>query len=217
MKDVLTGKLRVFRGEDIIINLASYLVHPEQLGVFIRVVRKELGMSQLKLSKYSDVSQSYINKIESGQVEKPSYDTVYHLMLGFYKFILEKRRKTKKARDLHSTNVGFIKKEAPVREALEKMRKNEYSQLPVIENWPHVDSVVGVVTERSLLKLLEMENVNLDKVRVEDVMEPLIPLVEEDTPVERVKELLKHYYAVLTYSGREIKGIITKWDLIHKL
>jgi len=216
MKNTLAEKLGVV-GENTIINLASYLVHPGQLGVFVKVVREELGMSQLKLSKYSGVSQSYINKIERGQVEKPSYDTIYHLILGFYKFILEKRGKTRKARDLHSTNICFVRKETLVGEALVKMHKNEYSQLPVIENWPYIDSVVGVITERSLLRLLELENVDLYKVRVEDVMEPLIPLVEEDTPVERVKELLKHNYAVLTYSGREIKGIITKWDLIHKL
>mgnify|MGYP005650949047 CR=1 FL=1 len=211
----MTERVGIF--EEDIVNLALALVDPEQLGVFIRVAREQLGMSQLKLSKYSGVSQSYINKIENGQVEKPSYDTVYHLILGFYKFISEKRGKTRRARDIHSTDVCYVKRYTPVREALEKMRKNEYSQLPVIEDWPYVDSVVGVVTEKSLLRLLEMENVDLDKVKVEDVMEPLIPLVEEDTPIERVKELLKHHYAVLTYSGREVKGIITKWDLIHKL
>lgn len=203
--------------EHIIVNLSYYLVRPEQLGDFVRIVREQLRMSQLKLSRYSGVSQSYINKIESGQVRRPSYDTVYHLMLGFCKFILEKKGKTKSARDLHSTNICYVKRDTPVREALEKMRENEYSQLPVIENWPYVDSVVGVVTEKSLLKLLEIENVDLDKVKVEDFMEPLIPLVEEDTPIEHVKELLKKYYAVLTYSDREVKGIITKWDLIHNL
>ena len=216
MKNTLAEKLGVV-GENTIINLASYLVHPGQLGVFVKVVREELGMSQLKLSKYSGVSQSYINKIESGQVRRPSYDTVYHLMHGFCKFILEKREKTKCARDLHSPNVCYVKRDTPVREALEKMRENEYSQLPVIENWPYVNSVVGIVTEKSLLKLLEIENVDLDKVKVEDFMEPLIPLVEEDAPIEHVKELLKKYYAVLTYSDRKVKGIITKWDLIHNL
>ena len=215
MQSFLPKRGELFEGE--IVNLALNLIHPEQLGVFVRVVREQLNMSQLKLSRYSGVSQSYINKIENGQVKKPSYDTVYHLMHGFCKFILEKRGKTKCARDLHSTNICYVKRDTPVREALEKMRENEYSQLPVIENWPYVDSVVGVVTERSLLRLLEIEDVDLDKVKVGDVMEPLIPLVEEDAPIEHVKELLKKYYAVLTYSDRKVKGIITKWDLIHNL
>lgn len=200
----------------IIIDLTSLLIPPERIGEFIRTIRERLGASQLELAKWSGVSQSYINKLERGLVQNPSYRTVYDIISGLKGIACKTQKGVKKAGDVHCIEVCYVKPDTPVKEVLRLMRENEFSQIPVIREWPHKRSVEGIVTERSLLSLLEMKNVDLERLKARDVEQPYVPIVDEDTPIDYVKDLLKDHYAVLTCKGSEIRGIITKWDLIHK-
>ncbi len=93
---------------------------------------------------------------------------------------------------------------------MDLMRENAVSQLPVIEN----DRVVGSVTERRLVKIID--RLNRDD-RISSMMGSSFPVLDENSELEMVKGLLNYYPCVVTSNERGLVGIITKADLLKKL
>jgi cystathionine beta-synthase len=100
-----------------------------------------------------------------------------------------------------------------VGEAVELMRKFDIEHIPVIkENGP-----IGSISENGLFqKLFTNPDIKLQK--VETVMENIFPVVDFNTPVERISSLItKENGAVL---GRDDSGnlhIVTKYDILQSL
>ncbi len=107
--------------------------------------RKILGLTQNKLAKQANVSQSLIAKIETGRVD-PSYSKMMKILTALDEEEGKKQTVTR-ARDICNRNVTSVSRFDPVLKASQLMRENGFSQLPVCDG----DSFVGSVTESMIL------------------------------------------------------------------
>lgn len=106
-----------------------------------------------------------------------------------------------------------VRTEELVSHAIERMRKFNISQLPVIDT----EGFVGAITENTLLRRF-IEDKNLNDKPVKDVMQNPFPVVSKTDTVEKVSKLFtKENDAVLVDLGNGKHHIITKHDIIHAI
>ncbi len=171
--------------------------------------RRKLGLTQSQLAELAGVSQSYIAKLESGKIE-PSYLKVKAIFESLER--LEKKNELQAGQVMTPNPVG-VQRNASVKEAVDLMRENGFSQLPVFDGEKHV----GGVTESGLIEHLipwELED-DPGEVRVEEVMEEAWPLLGEEAPISLLSSLLRYYPAVLVQRRGRVVGIVTKADLLR--
>jgi len=188
----------------------------------IRQMRKRLDLSQRELASLAGVSQSLIAKIEKGSID-PSYDNVRKIFTAF-EGILKKRAmegKSMGARftvgDLATRGVVSISPDQTLAEAVDKMVKGRFTQLPVMVG----DRIVGGITDDRIRDYTIEETRNQRKlydevmqVKVEDIMEPPFPILSEDTPIELASLHLQREEAVLITRRGTIVGILTSADFL---
>lgn len=170
--------------------------------------RRKLGLTQNQLADMAGVSQSYIAKLEAGKIE-PSYLKVKSIFEALDKL----ERKTEvTASEIMTTEIVSIQKYATVHETIEIMRRNGYSQLPVMDE----DKPVGGISERTLLDqiLYNDDGIPASRKVVGDIMEESWPTVAEDAPISLLSNLLKYYQAILVQRKGQTIGIVTKADLL---
>lgn len=176
----------------------------------IRVIRKQLGWTQRELAKETGLSQSFINKIERNEAD-PGYRTAKRIFQILREAITKNKRnvESKTAKHIMAMNVESVSSSQKVAEAIKLMLKNDYSQLPVIDN----GIVKGSITDRLLVR--QDESGRQSKVR--DIMERRFPVVDPDTKLETLRHLLDEYHAVLVHKGNKEYGIVTKHDLLKAI
>lgn len=95
--------------------------------------------------------------------------------------------------------------------AIEKMKKFNISQIPVIKD----EQIAGFVDETRLYQSIVEDRNNVDK-RIELLMGPPLPVVAENDPIEKVSSLMnKEVPAVLVKMDNGKFQIITKYDVIQ--
>ncbi len=100
-----------------------------------------------------------------------------------------------------------------VAEAVEMMKKYDIEQIPVIRN----GEPIGAVSESGLFQKV-FSNPEIKNASVESVLEPSYPVVDFDTPVERLGNLItKENGAVLAKDEKGELHIVTKYDVIQSL
>ncbi|HVP26823.1 MAG TPA: CBS domain-containing protein [Candidatus Bathyarchaeia archaeon] len=166
----------------------------------LKKLRIEAGLTQKRLAELVGVSQAHIAKIEQGNVD-PRLSTVNRVLKVLNEW------KKKKCRDIMSHGVICAKLKDRILEVSDKMLRQGISQVPVING----NQVVGTVTEESIMRRLGSDVVNQT---AEKVMVSPLPVVDEETDVEKVQSLLKTYQGVLVSRGKKIVGIITRSDLL---
>ncbi len=172
--------------------------------------RKKLGLTQSQLAQLAGVSQSYIAKLEAGNIE-PSYVKVKALFEALDRLEQEKQVS---AGEIMTKAVVSIQAKTPINEAIGAMRRNGFSQLPVMDG----ERSVGSVSEGTLLDhLLAARKDDPHAKYVSDIMDEPFPLVGEDAPVNLISSLLKFYPAVLVQRKGGVVGIVTKADLLGVL
>jgi len=92
------------------------------------------------------------------------------------------------------------------------MKKHGISQMPVFAN----DQISGIISENIIINTLS-EGKDVASMKVKDLMEEVPPTVPEDTPTDVVANLLKYYPIILVSSHGEVKGLISKSDILSKL
>ena len=177
----------------------------------IRILRKRLGWTQRELARATGLSQSFINKIERNEAD-PGYRTAKKIFQTLQDALAKKKTSTdmQTARDIMTMNVEYITSNHTVEEARKLMIKNDYSQLPVIDN----GIVKGSITDRLLVRA-KPNHSRQSKVR--DIMERRFPVVDSDTKLETLRHLLDEYHAVLVDNGNKEYGIVTKHDLLKAI
>jgi cystathionine beta-synthase len=100
-----------------------------------------------------------------------------------------------------------------VAEAVELMKKYDIEQIPVING----SGMVGSISENGLFNKV-FSNPEIKHASVEAVMEPPLPIVAFDTPIERLSTLIsKENGAVLSKDEAGNFHIVTKYDIIQSL
>ena len=155
-----------------------------------------------------DISQSMIAKIESGRIN-PSYlktKAIFDLLENL------ERKAEVKAKDILQDKVVGVQKKDLISKATGIMHNTGYSQLPVFDK----TQIVGSISEKTIAdRIMKGEDPSrFSKLPVEVIMDEALPCVDEETPVAVLSSLLQYNQAIIIMRMGEIKGIITKADLL---
>jgi len=126
-------------------------------------------------------------------------------------------KKVTKAIDLVQDRIEkeliVLKKEELVSHAIERMRENSISQIPVVD----MNGFIGSVDESDLFQLF-FEDRNLSDRPIKDVMQKPFPIVNANAPLSEISQLInKNNHAVLVDLGNGKYQIITKHDVISAI
>ena len=177
----------------------------------IRKMRKKLGISQKELAGLTGVSQSYIARLEKGEIN-PTYEKIRKI----YEILNQNGSRANNldltvSKIMSPMVITAISSDTVVH-ALTIMREKGYSQLPVLEQ----RRVVGTITEADINDLL-VKGKSIESLKnmiVKDIMGPALPQVDKSSPVSMIYPILKFSNAVLIFSAGELKGIVTKADVL---
>jgi len=167
------------------------------------------GLMQLKHSlKKDDVVVCIFHDHGSRYVGK-IYNDQWMMERGFLD--------VKTFKDIVSGRVGkklvTVAPEHTVSEAVELMKKFDIEQIPVMEN----DNLVGSLSEGGLFQKI-FSNPEIKHATVSSVMEHAYPIVEFNTPVEKLGSLInRENGAVLAKDETGAFHIVTKYDVIQSL
>lgn len=170
-------------------------------GKYIRDLREKLGMSQQELADRVGVTQAHIAKIESEKVDA-RLSTINKIVT-----ILESNQSKAKCKNVMTRHVISISSNNKASKAIQIMRRNNISQLPVID-----DRIsIGSIKESTVIKNLDK---NVAEKKVKDIMEDSFPVIDSNDTIETARSLLDFHQAVLFIEKGKIVGIMTKTDLL---
>lgn len=178
-----------------------------ELGRQIRRRRRHVDWTQSELARAAQVSQSLVAKIEQGHAN-PSYESVRLLLAA-----LEGQETAREISAAHIMQQAVTADPAEtVAKALGRMKKQGFSQMPVVD----LGRPVGSLSERSVLEHVE-RGTSLEvlrKKRVSDLMGEAFPTVDERAGRRVLVELLKENEAVLVLRKGKLVGVVTRTDLL---
>ncbi|MBU4386219.1 MAG: cystathionine beta-synthase [Actinobacteria bacterium] len=153
-----------------------------------------------------DTGRNYLSKM---------YRDSWMLQQGFWEGVpvREARLRDILSRKKSHSSIIFVGPTDTLENAIELMRDNDISQIPVID----AETIVGSINEASVMKALrEGEGVDLSRQEIADVMGKPMPSLDEEIDVaEAYRLFLSGAPAVVVTSGDVPEGIVTRWDLIE--
>ena len=174
---------------------------------YIKQARIRLGITQRKLASVTGISTSMINQIESGRC-KPSYETarkIFEILNSL------EGQSSPKAGDICSRNLISVQKYETLHSAIEKMRMNSISQIPVFDGF----RVVGILSEDGLAKnVIEEDEKKIRDMLITIIMESPPPVVDVSTPAKALVPLVRFAKCVLVSERGDVIGIITVTDIL---
>lgn len=174
---------------------------------YIKQARIRLGITQRKLASVAGISTSMINQIESGRC-KPSYETarkIFEILNSL------EGQSSPKAGDICSRNLISVQKYETLHSAIEKMRMNSISQIPVFDGF----RVVGILSEDGLAKnVIEEDEKKIRDMLITTIMESPPPVVDVSTPAKALIPLVRFAKCVLVSERGDVIGIITVTDIL---
>lgn len=174
--------------------------------------RKTLGITQKELARLSMVSQSFIAKLESGLVN-PSYNNVKNL-LEILENIEREKGKDSIEKQLYHKRIVTLDPGDNIYKAAKVMKKHNIHQVPVFDG----NAQIGSVTHRTIIdKMISAGVKDFSNIYVKNVMEEPFPVVQANSPLSVVSELLKYNPAVLITRKSQFIGIVTKTDFIKSI
>ncbi len=106
-----------------------------------------------------------------------------------------------------------IQSNQTVAEAFELMKKYDIEQIPVMNE----QGIAGTISENGLFSKLFL-NPEIKHAKISSVMEPVLPIVSFDTPIERISSMItKENGAVLSKDEAGGFHILTKYDILQSL
>lgn len=175
----------------------------------IKTLRKKFLLTQKELALRAGVSQSLIAKIEAESIE-PTYGNTVRI----FKALEELRIKEEvKAKEIMNKSVHFAQITDSLKDIVKVMKNKGISQMPVLSK----ERVCGLISESTLLKCVLEEGERFCFYHVGDVMEEAPPIVSLNMGIKTIPQLLQNYPIVLVAEKGEIKGVITKTDLLGRM
>ncbi len=175
----------------------------------IKYIRKKHGLNQSELAELAGVSQSMIAKIESGNLD-PSYTKAQQIFAALREL---ENKKELKAEQVMKKHLISVKENEKITEVIKIMKQKSISQIPVMDK----EKVLGIVTESGILKKIAEDPLKVIRLTVAEVMEDAPPIVTMQTSQQTLFHLLQERNVVLVADKGEIKGIISKSDLLGKI
>jgi len=169
-------------------------------GHTIKKLRLKAGFTQRQLAELVGISQAHIAKIEKERVD-PRLSTINKIL----QVLTEGAGR--KCKEVMTGNVIFAKPNQKIQKVSELMITHAISQLPVLER----GRIVGTITEEDIVRNLSS---NLADEKVENIMQPPLPIVPEDTNISMIRPLLEDQQAVLVLRKGNVVGIIARSDLL---
>lgn len=168
----------------------------------LREHRHELDLTQSELAEMAEVSQPLIARIEGGDVD-PRLSTLRRIVTA----LNEAGGSLRRAEDIMHSPVVGIAPDDSVRESIERMSEEGYSQLPVIrDGYP-----VGIVSNSDIRRI--DESASPGELPIADVMRESITTVTPDATLDEVDTHLNHHDAIIVIDDGEMVGIITEADV----
>jgi cystathionine beta-synthase len=164
-------------------------------------LKKGLKKDDLVVCIFHDHGSRYVGKIYNDQwmIERGFLD------VKTFKDIISSRGVAKK--------LVTIEPHQTVSEAVELMKKYDIEHIPVMNG----NGPIGAISEGGLFQKI-FDNPEIKNSTIADVIEPNFPLVDFDTPVERLSHLInKENGAVLAKDDAGNYHIVTKYDVIQAL
>ena len=175
----------------------------------IKFLRKKFSLNQNELAGKAGVSQSLIAKIEAGKVE-PTFSKAQQI----FSALEELREKEEvKAKEVMNKEILTTPIHSSLKEIISIMKENGISQVPVVSR----ENVCGLVTEKILLKETLNNPDRINSLRAGDVMEEAPPIISLNTGIRILSELLHDYPIVLVAEKGEMKGVVSKSDLLGRV
>ena len=175
----------------------------------IKRMRVKYGLNQNELAKKAGVSQSLIAKIEAGKID-PTFSRVKQIFLALES--LENKEELK-ARDIVNKQVMFAQSNDILRDVIKVMKNKGISQIPVLCK----EKIAGLITEGIILEKIVYNPERINNYKVSEVMEEAPPIVSLNTGIKTLSALLRDNAIVLVAEKGEIKGIISKADLLGRM
>jgi len=172
-------------------------------------LRKKYQLTQKDLALRARVSQSLIAKIEAGKMD-PSYSKAQQIFTALQEL---ENSSEPKAKDLMSTKIFFAKSQDKVKDIIKLMKIKGISQVPVFSG----EKVIGIITEGVIIKEISENPHRIDNLKAHEVMEDTPPIISLQQNFRTILELLKENSLLLVAEKGEIKGVITKSDLLGKV
>lgn len=163
--------------------------------------RTDLDLTQSELADRADVSQPLIARIEGGDVD-PRLSTLRRIVTA----LNEAESAVMHAGDIMHEGVVNVAPDDSVREAIDVMVKQGYSQLPVV----HDGRPQGIISNSDIRQL---DPDNAGELPVAEAMREAITTVEPDATLDEVNGHLNHQDAVMVVEDGQLRGIITEADV----
>lgn len=115
------------------------------------------------------------------------------------------------------TNTAFqgIKPEATVRQALQQMKENDFSQMPVLNE---SNEVVGAITETAVLSYLLENPMTHSEQPISSIMREPFPEVAGDTTISQLRHYIsKENPAVIVRDRSGSRHLIAQYDILQAL
>ncbi|MEX2684575.1 MAG: XRE family transcriptional regulator [Candidatus Sigynarchaeota archaeon] len=179
-------------------------------GDDLRQLRVQKGLSQADLAKMAGegFSQPLIARIEKGSINPP-LKKVQRLLDVLYSDV---PTSDTSALDIAAKPVIVLRTGDTVAKAIEVLNEKGVSQVPVIDAR---GDVVGSVTDKRLTVAIIERGRTALSMDVKSVLEVPFPELDPNASINDVQDRLASAPAILVKDGKNIKGIITKSDLLR--
>ena len=176
----------------------------------IKERREALQLKQKQLAKMCGIKPNLLNMIERGSA-LPGHKTWTKIENCLDKEEAKTQGKIKTAGEICISHFKSVRQSDPISDAVQLMKKYEFSQLPVMSG----SNCVGVITDHSIL-IYQANGGSLASGKVKDVMGFTPPIIDEKTPITpQLLELLSNSSCLLVSHQNKVDGIITKIDAIR--
>ncbi len=167
-------------------------------------VAEDLKPEQVLVVLLPDTGARYISK---------AHNEEWLREMGFLEEAVAPLMQILRRKELILPGVVSIEATATVREAVDRLRSYDISQMPVYDK----GKVVGSVHEDDVMRQL-VEDSRVREAPVRTVMQDPFPIVDPGAELDRVYALLqKGSPAVLVGAAEKIEGIVTRIDVIEYL
>ena len=118
-----------------------------------------------------------------------------------------------KAKDIMTTEVISVRKDAPVLEAIELLAENQVTGIPVVDE---AMKLVGMLTEKDVLRLYDVPERAKSQAVSEFMTQPAIYFDENEDLADVCDCLINHVFRrVPVISDGKLVGIISRPDIIN--